>query len=230
MARGALGPMRPIPLLVVVVVALAGCSSKPADQAPVTTTDTITSVAAGGGFEEAVTTTDTLHFRDPPLASGVPLVASEPIRVLVPSDYNTNAQNSGRAPAVWRLPRPMAANGTADVTFWVDVQGLVSNAGALAGAGSDCFWLVIFKMDDGSEGGRNLGGVCLGEPPVVPEGIRQLRAQVPDLDFTGEGRALRLHIATTGIYSTGSTVDVLTGTAEYDSFLTIPGLKAPLDA
>lgn len=71
--------------------------------------------------------------------------------------------------------------------------------------------------------------ICASEPAVVPIGVRVLQLEFPvyDLPETA-GNTLVLDITVNAIIAPGATVNVLTGTREYDSQMTLTDLQIPV--
>jgi hypothetical protein len=217
--------------LVACLVVLSGCSSNGSttDETP---TPTFTSVA-DTAVALAPALTDTMHLLDAPHMAGAAPTGSQVIRVPVRAS-GIPVTIDGADSRTWQMPRPATLTFlTGSTTLWVDVEGTVTNSNPT----DPCFWRVKLYSLSTSSGGGNPAGVsmdpsfvCASEPAVVPVGVRALQLTFPGYDL-GEtaGDVLVLSIeADGGVLAPGASIDVLTGTPEYDSRVTVSGLQLPL--
>lgn len=212
----------------VFLVLASGCAAGPDEPvaAPVASPTSQTPAP-----QPPVVRTDTLHLlASPHMAAQLP--ADGPlIRTPVPAD--TQAAPNLVEPVTWRLPEPAVGQLVASLRLVVDVQGIVAPYAYPLGLGvpsGACFWHVIlhFASDDVLE--DSIASQCIVEPPTVPTGIRTLEVRFVQPDFAQLARDedLQLSLYAAGIYGPGATVDVLSGTLQHDSTLTIEGYRLPL--
>lgn len=212
--------------LAVCMFLLAGCSTSapPLGQNP---TPTMTADPGPVAAPEPLLT-DTLHLLDSPEMTALVPTGDEVIRV--PVRAKGIPVSMGAVERDWRHPRPENVTTlTGSLTLWVDVQGTVSNPHPA----EPCFWTVHVYVPTTSSGGGLVGmdttRMCASEPAVVPVGVRSLQFTLPDADIpSGAGDTLVLHIDANGVLAPGASIDVLTGTPEYDSQLTLLGLQVEL--
>jgi hypothetical protein len=127
----------------------------------------------------------------------------------------------------WSLPRPAFAD-LAVVHLTIDVEGVVTNPprGAF-----NCFWTLELAVVHADGTLAESTSICHGAPDVLPDGVQALDVPL-STTFAGmlqPGDRLAFSLQTMGVYTPGAAVDVLSGTADGDSTLTIHGLQLPVD-
>ncbi len=210
------------------VFMLAGCSSPPTPDDTVAPA-TFTSTATLSDLAPAEPVTDTMYLLDAPhMTASAPLGAV--FRTPVPSVFDGITSGGSAAPLVeWSLPRDGLRVLEGNATLWVEVQGTVTNPNVPFSGGEACFWSVMIGAHR-SDGGYSSYGTCLDEPTVVPPGVRELKVEFPAFDASEIiGESLFVAIGNSGLYGNGASVDVLSGSAEYPSRLSLRGLTLPLD-
>lgn len=214
--------------LVACLPVLAGCLSNSPD-APATPTPTFTATAAPA-TPAGPALTDTMHLLNRTHVTGLAPTGGDVIRVPVDAT-GIPVTTAPSADARWSMPRPPALTylaGTA--TLWIQVEGTVTNSDP----GDACFWRASLYAPSPSSGTGVVSTtsrfVCASEPAVVPPGVRELRLDFPGFDVPdGAEETLLLRIvADNGIAAPGATINVLTGTPQYDSQVTVYGLQLPL--
>jgi hypothetical protein len=217
---GGLSDMARVVLAIVGLVLLAGCTSKPSPPAEAAPTFMVTAAPAP---VVTVPRTDTLHLLAVPHLVGVLPAGGVEVRTAVPSD----SINPRQVPVpAWGLPRPDVAKLVTTLHLWVDVEGVVTN---YANPQGGCFWFIGMHLEGESGPLSNLGFSCPAEPGVVPTGVRELVVEMPPIDISDlDGVRLAFTIDTYGAYAPGATIDLLSGTVEHDSTITIDGLQLPL--
>lgn len=150
------------------------------------------------------------------------------LRTHVPSVFEALAGHS--APTVsWVLPRDGLNVLEGNASVWVDVEGPVTNPNVPASNGQACFWNVVLGIKQ-SDGGSTSYGDCLDEPTVVPSGVRELKFHFPAFDANNvAGDLVFIGLGSSGIYGDGATVDVLSGSPDFPSHLSLHGLALTLD-
>lgn len=226
--------LRAAPLAAFLVV-LAGCSSPPDPENAASSTSSYSITA--DSLRPAVVLTDTLHLLDAPhVAAALPAGGAALERPLCARGVGVTVGGNPVVPACvaepWTLPRPDGFTTlVGSVTFWVDVQGTVTNSNP----SDPCFWEVSLYAPAPADGGAPVSvsdqeRLCAPEPPVVPTGIRALRFDIPVRTLSdASGGELRLDLyAYGGVLGPGATMKVLMGTPEHDSQITLSGLQVPL--
>lgn len=176
------------------------------------------------------TLTDTMHLLDAPHVTGQAPTGHEPIRVAVPT-RGVPVTIDAPPNANWTIPRPPELTTlAATIVFWVDVEGVVSNANP----SDPCFWRVNLYSPDpnaGQGGGvvtTSNNDLCAAEPAVLAAGIRTLTFELPARNIPGNGETLRLIANANAILGPGATFEFLTGAVETDSTVTVLGLQLPV--
>lgn len=214
-------------VLAAFVVPLAGCSTGPDPaEEPLPLTPATTSPARALPIPQ----TDTLHFLDEPhMAASLPRDGAV-VRTRIPSD--TNLLTGTLDIPTWRLPPLDLSQLRATVRLVVDVQGVVTPYGySTFGGATACFWNVAV-MVEGNDPTMydHVTHLCLREGPVVPTGVRVLEMALPEaMLMSVQGQPLVIVVWASSIESPDATVDLLSGTADADSTLTIERLQVPLE-
>lgn len=209
---------------------LGGCldGSDPEPTTSTTSTQTFTAIA-DPGFPVGEPLTDILYLLDSPHVTAAVPTGTDPMRVPVTSTA-VPVTIDGASPKNWTLPRP----GTLDFVLgtaliYIDVQGVVSNPSPA----DECFWRFNLYVP-AAAGSGNVGvgtdhSVCKPEPAVVQPGVRELSVSFPGQPVPdGAGDRLVLVITSNAVMGPGATVDVLAGSVDYPSRVTINGLQVPL--
>lgn len=201
---------------------LAGCSSSPS-ATPADGEQSSTFVVTAAPALDTTPRTDTLFLLDPPHLAGQLPGGDATIRTQVPSDLYP-----GNVPLpTWVLPRPAVPELVTSISIWVEVQGVVTNYANPTGG---CFWFVALHFEDESGPLNNVASACAPEPGIVPEGIREVVIDVPETDIQNlAGVRLAATVVTYGTYTPGARADILSGTADHPSAITIAGLQLPID-
>jgi hypothetical protein len=203
------------------LVALAGCTGSPSVEPETISQSSSETAPAARPLPPA--TTDTLFLLDAPHLEATLPVNGPLFRTPLPSGTST------AEPLAWTFPRPDLTVLKVTAKVWVDVQGSHLHAGTLTGG---CFWQFFLAVHS-NEGGQAWGAEACATPEAtaVEPGLRELQVVFPAIDLVGvAGDQISLWPAAgTDARAPGSTVELLSGTNEYPSALTIEGLAAPLD-
>lgn len=218
---------RPSWVAVFILVPLAGCSTGP-DAAEPAARPTISATAAQDPVIQ-VMRADTMHLLDPPHVAGLLPTESTTIRTPIPSDVDE--LTGGMTYPTWNLPPVDLAQLRTAFHLVVDVQGVVTPYGySLLGAGEACFWNIAVLVQ-----GRDplmydhVTHRCLREGPAVAMGVRVLEFDLPEANLvTLQGEPLAVIVWTSGVYGPGATIDLLSGSVDADSTLTIERLQLPV--
>lgn len=218
--------MRALLAVTLVALAVSGCASSPPSAAPSSTSQAPSTSTAP---PPPVLLTDTLHLMAAPHLQAMPPTGPDVIRTPVPGYADQFSgillAQSPRAGLFWDMPRPDLTVLEGNATLWVEVQGTVTNLQT-----SGCFWQVYLRIDSPDGGFSASSGPCLVEGPVVAPGVRRLFAEFGSLDLRPvAGDTLSLWVFSNGGYAPGATVEVLSGTPEFASTLSLRGLALPLD-
>ena len=128
----------------------------------------------------------------------------------------------------WTLPRGGLQVLEGNATLWIEVKGTVTNPNTVY-AGGGCFWNVFLRAE-ADDGGYSGSVECLDEPTVVSPGIRQLNVTFDAVDVRGiVGDTLSIAVYTSGVYGSDASVELLSGSVEFPSRLSLRGLALPLD-
>lgn len=203
------------------VVGLAGCSSSP--DPPGAQASSSSSPPSILVFEEPPPKTDRLYLLDAPHLAGTLPANGPEYRTPLPSGLDTSQET-----LLWTLPRPQLDVFHVTASLWVDVQGTHANHGAPTGA---CFWVIILRVES-DNGFSGWASECPAqEAAIVAPGIRELQVTFPVMDVGDvEGDEVSLWItAGSDTESPGSTIELLTGSAEHPSWMAIEDLQLPLD-
>lgn len=219
-------------LLLAVTIALAGCGdpgsgdpSMPSNSSTLTSTVTKPQVNAS-----APLISDTLHFLEPPAYAAVAPLAQDPIRVAIPSNTDnvaSTATGAGGAPR-WRIAfTDSLSRIEGNATLWVEVSGTVVGDPA----NPNCFWqlALLFELPNGQASSPT--ALCIGsESQVVSPGVRRLDFALDIEVAVPAGTNMTWSLSNRAVaMSPGSQMDLLTGSAEFDSQATIVGLALPID-
>jgi hypothetical protein len=215
-------------MAVVLSLSIAGCSSgSGGDDLPAPTPE---APAADGAQEPPqVALTDTLHLLDPPHMVGTLPLQGDVIRTRVPSDLEY--VNSGSIDfATWSLPAPPITELRATASLVVDVQGVAAPYAYGVPSGTACFWHVVVHFEDADPMRDAISRWCRAEPAAVPTGVRTLEISFPIVDFPTDGdERIALSVYTSAVYGPDASVEILSGTPDADSTLTIEELRLPID-
>lgn len=214
-------------VFIVMLSALAGCSSGPGPELPdepdrVTSTATLTA----GPTEPAILTTNTMHLLDAPhMSSDAPTNVTPFERELA---MGVPLEVRYIPPAVWSMPRPPLAALRVHMVLWVSVEGPVFSPYNTP-TNPGCFWqfFLAIELDGQNQAGSSY---CGPEPNVVPTGIRKLEFDLPELSLAsvqGDTLSLGFHFLQGGA-GPGGHVYLLSGAVDADSNVTIDELKVPL--
>lgn len=217
--------LRPLLVLLLVSIALAGCSS---GVEPTIAQPASSSSSTAPPVLADLVRTDTLYLLESPHLAGALPTGGAIIRTYVPTDLDSLEGAQVPVFPKWTLPRPDLAELEVTIRLWIDVQGVVTNPprGAF-----NCFWSFSFFIEHNDGTRTGLTSYCSPDAPVVPTGIRMQEhsfVETPDL-AVGRGDRLGFDINTYGAYAPDASVDILSGTAEFDSSFTITGLQLPID-
>lgn len=220
--------MRPLWVMLVSAALVAGCLSpaphgpgpedtpSPSSPAPTRTSEPGVQPLAAG-------MTDTLFLLEPPHMAGRLPGDGAGLRIPVES-YSTVVAGGGDG-VLWSMPRPDLASLSGNATIFVEVQGTVLQSPLTQG----CFWQVLLRLD-GADGISAATGACVAEDTLIQPGVRELRVAWSGLDVAGlEGDQVGLSLVANGEKAPGATIEVLAGTAEHPSRLSLRGLAVPLD-
>ena len=203
------------------LVGLAGCSSTPeSPDAEAASSSSSPSVLV---FEEPVPKTDRLYLLDAPHMAGTIPAGGAEHRTLLPSYLVTDED-----PPLWTLPRPELGVYHVTASLWVDVQGTHANPNSPTGG---CFWIISLRISS-DNGFYAWGSECPAhEAATVAPGIRELQVTFPAIDVADvPGNQVSLLVTGgSGTSSPGSTIELLSGSAEHPSWLAIEGMQLPLD-
>lgn len=205
-------------LLIVSVIALAGCSTNsPAEQPSASTTTSVPLSPSIPQMPVGPILTDTLFLMEAPHLNGQRPTGADPYQGRVPFDADPLA-----IPLEWSMPYPSLSTITANGTLFFEVRGSAYSTTP------ECFWGVsmVAEAADGSGIGS---AFCASEQFAVTPGIKQV-----DFAITLEvgnmlAEHLRLSVTTSGISPPGTTLILMAGSADYPSHLTIAGLQVPID-
>lgn len=217
--------------LLVCSLALSGCASRTSQEEVLTAAPTFTSTATLSDLAVPDPTTDTMYLLGSPHMS-----AAEPrgqtIRTPLPSfpdafQGSLLGTNSSLGVA-WTLPRGGLQVLEGNATLWIEVRGRVTNPNTPY-AGGGCFWNVFLRAE-ADDGGYSGSVECLDEPTTVPPGVRALNVTFDAIDVRGVvGDTLSIAVYSSGIYGADATVELLSGSVEFPSRLSLRGLALPLD-
>ena len=233
-----LGVMRILLLSVATLgLLLAGCSSPPAAGPDPAAVEPETFTVVGDNRVAAPAFTDMYHFLAQPDVTATPPDAYEPVRVRVQSLHERSVQiattppNQPVPPAPsWNFTLSQDLDGiVGTATVWVEVTGTVTGNPFSQPPTSGCFW-ALDALVDGYADRVTLG--CLMEDLQVEPGIYELHLSFAHADLAfPAGSAFHVEFST-GEWvarSPGTTVEVLTGSIQYDSVLQLYGLRLPLE-
>lgn len=223
---------RLLTLLVLTGTFLAGCSSAQDDvRDPPSSGPTFAVTATRSLLPEPDPTTDTMYLLASPHMSAMPLDGPT-VRTPLPSFQDAfeasllGANSSIGVP--WKLPRDGLQVLEGNATLWIEVQGTVTNPNTPY-AGGGCFWNVFLRAE-ADDGGYSGSVQCLDEATVVSPGVRVLNVTFDAIDVRGVvGDTLSMAVYTSGIYGSDATVELLSGSVEFPSRLSLRGLALPLD-
>lgn len=217
---------RALPATVLALVPLmAGCAS-PGDGEPAPATPSATYSVVGDNRVSPVLVSDTYHLlAQPDVAPRAP-TGTETVRVPVGSAFAPTKVTQPSDDA-WRLVLPHDVGGLVGTArLWVEVKGpLLGNP--FSGVTGGCFW----SLDVAAQG-EEYGLACLPEEMQVREGVHELVFTFAHADRAypaGTVLALTFEALEWVERSPGTTVEVLTGSAEFDSSVQLYGLELPLD-
>lgn len=220
--------VRPVALLATLALLLSGCASNPSagtEQAASSAPPTFT--VTGDNRVLAPLFTDTYHFLAHPDVTPSPPDAYEPVRVPVTSLYDRTASFPAEPPT-WDFALPQDVQGLiGTATVWVEVTGTVTGNPFSQTPTGGCFWCLNALVN-----GELVGLGSLTEDLQVQPGIYELHFSFayPERSLPA-GTQFKVQF-TTGEWvarAPGTTVQMLTASIEYDSFLQIYGLQLPLE-
>lgn len=154
--------------------------------------------------------------------------AYEPMRIPVTSLYDRTTAVPPPEPPTWDFALPQDLQGLiGTATLWVEVTGTVAGNPFAQPPTNGCFWCL-----DALVNGEFVGLGSLTEDLQVEPGMYELRFafSYPERSLPA-GTEFKVQF-TTGEWvarSPGTTVEMLTASIQYDSFLQIYGLELPLD-
>lgn len=217
--------LRVLPATVLALL-VAGCVSPPGDDAapsPATPSPTYAVVADNKVAPPLVT--DTYHLLAQPAVTPRAPAGGEPIRVPVRTAF-APAEVAQPVDEAWDLVLPHDVGGLVGTArIWVEVKGpLLGNP--FSGLTGGCFWSL-----DAVVAGEPFGLACLAEELQVREGVHELVFAFahPDRAYpAGTVVQVEFHSFEWVERSPGTTVEVLTGSAEFDSAVQVYGLELPL--
>jgi hypothetical protein len=219
-------------LLLLAGIPLAGCVGQGQDEPAATSSGPLfTATATRSLLPVADPTTDTMYLLGSPHMSAA-LPVGPTVRTPLPSYRDafeaSLAQGNSNLGVPWTLPRDGLQVLEGNATLWIEVKGTVTNPNTPY-AGGGCFWNVFLRAE-ASDGGYSGSVECLDEPTVVPAGVRALNVTFDAIDVRGVvGDTLSIAVYTSGIYGSDATVELLSGSAEHPSRLSLRGLALPLD-
>lgn len=220
------------PLLAAIVVGallLSGCAedpaSDPAGAAAAPLSQTLTST---GPPPKPPVFSDTLHFMAAPdMVLKLPVGGSD---ILTPTDTGGFGGGGGgpgndgpQSQWSYQVLRDHNTTG-ATVHVWIQVHEQMVQGAGFPPTQNPCTWFVVLEVGSDSEG----DAACVSEPigPIAP-GIKELV-----FDFPAAGTELEANETITVRFgrtvfspSPNNAVSVLSGSAEHDSRLVLPGLK-----
>ncbi|MEA3136975.1 MAG: hypothetical protein QOJ26_1792 [Thermoplasmata archaeon] len=224
---------KPVVLLALAVLLLAGCSNAPdaagagADSTtPAPTYTTVVGKATGPAF------TDALHLLARPDVTPKPPTGPNDLRLAVPGFSNQLAGAASQGAVerqVWAYELPRDFDGlVGNASLWVEVKGtVVNNPNPLAGG---CFWSLSLFTGGVAGDGYPVG--CLPEPTTVAPGVRELQFPIdlPSVSLSA-GTRLEFEFYTNDFgRSPDAAIDVLTYSVAHDSRIRFVGLELPLDS
>ena len=175
--------------------------------------------------------TDTLHLLDAPHVTGLAPDLAEPLRTPLQSTAGT-VQTTPVDYKDWQMPRPATLTYlTGTARFWIEYQGTV-----VANPVDSCFWRISLHVANNTTAPNGnpttismTDAVCVGEPEALPTGIRALEVTFPGRPIPdGSAANMTLEITHSGRLAPGASVNLLSGTIDHDSTLTLNGLQVPL--
>lgn len=215
------------PLLLTALV-LAGCSSSPAHEgAAASSSPPVFTVVAGNGPMGPLTS-DTYHFLAWPDMTPAAPGATDPVRLPVSSIANSIPGVTQSTAQAWSTTLPEAVHGLVGTArVWVEVKGtLVGNPFSVTSGG--CFWGL-----DATIGSDFVGLGCKTEGLQVQPGLYELNFTFAATDKSwpaGTPVSITFHTAEWVQRPPNTSVEMLTASVPYDSYLEIYGLKLPLDS
>lgn len=204
-----------------VVLLIAGCSDPSTPDSPTAPTQT---VATSTAPPPPIIRTDDLHLVEAPHLVGT--LHTSPVEVRTP--IVKTGLNEVAMSAEWSLPAPEMTDLRATLHVFIDIQGVVSAASTKP---TLCFLGVAMAIEHADGTRDTLTSYCRGSYAVAPMGVQEHVFDVPQtLDaLPVPGDRLVFHVEIIGTFAPGATAEVVSGTPETDSKLTIQGLQIPID-
>jgi hypothetical protein len=217
------------PFLLTALV-LAGCSSSPSSGDPSASSPSshTFTVVAGNAPATGPLTSDTYHFLAWPDLTPAPPTATDPISLPVSSIANSIPGVTQSSAQAWSTELPVAVHGLVGTArVWVEVKGtLVGNPFSVTSGG--CFWGL-----DATIGSDFVGLGCKTEGLQVQPGLYELNFTFAATDKSwpaGTPVSITFHTAEWVQRAPGTSVEMLTASVPYDSYVQVYGLKLPIDS